>query len=361
VLALVLLSQAVLLAALLYRMWRQDRYADEMAITSPDGISKAGFINVGGIRQFIDIRGEHKSNPVLLIVTGGPGDTTVPLEAVFRPWEKYFTLVHWDQRGAGKTYSENGPEHQGPLNIEQYTKDGIEVASYVRWLLKKPKIVVLGASWGSLIGVRMIKERPDLFSAYVGTGQVIASGPQEDFTYNALLKKVRAANDSSAVETLTKVGPPPYKSADDVYAERRIAGRYAPEAEKGLFYKLAPVVLCAPNYTLEDIYSYQMSGGFAVKSLLKEIMAYDGRKLGADFQVPIFVFNGDHDGTTPMEVSKPWFDGIHAPQKEFVVLPGGGHVAMLTDPDHFLVELRQRVWPVAHAADMVIVPPEHEY
>jgi pimeloyl-ACP methyl ester carboxylesterase len=359
-LALFLASQAVLLAALLYRMWRQDQYASEMTITSPDGISRAGFVNIGGIRQFIDIRGEHRSNPVLLIVSGGPGNSMVPLETMYRPWEKYFTVVEWDQRGTGKTYSENGPERQAPLTIAQYTADGIQVADYARWMLRKPRIAVLGISWGSLIGVRMVKQRPDLFSAYVGTGQVVASAPQEAMAYDTLLKKARAANDTSAVETLTRIGSPPYRSLDAVFAERQIAVRYSNAAERGIFWTLVPIALCAPNYTLTDIYYSLVSSSFASKMLYKEISAYDARKLGPDFQVPMFVFNGNVDTITPMAVSKTWFDGIRAPHKEYVVLDGGGHLALLTMPDRFLAELRARVWPVAHAADMVIVPPEHD-
>jgi pimeloyl-ACP methyl ester carboxylesterase len=360
VLALVLLSQAVLLAALLYRMWRQDQYAREMAITSPDGISRAGFINVGGIRQFVDIRGEHRSNPVLLIVTGGPGGSMVPVETLYRSWEKDFTIVEWDQRGAGKTYSESGPEHQGRMTIDQYTQDGLQVAEYARWLLRKPKIVVLGHSWGSIVALRMVKTKPELFSAYVGTGQVVAWGPQETAAYEAVLQKARAAGDASAVKTLTDLGPPPYKSLDNVMTERSLSQRYDTDAERGIFWTLAPVALTAPNYTLSDIYSYEMSQGFSAKALLGEIMAYDARKLGTDFQVPMFVLNGDHDSITPMVLSKAWFDTLKAPQKEYVVLPGGGHDALLTEPGAFHDAMLNHVWPVAHAADMVIVPPEHD-
>lgn len=359
-LALVVLVVAVAALALLYREWRQDTIAPQMAITSPDGISKSGFIVVGGIKQFVDIRGEHKSNPVLLIVTGGPGGTLVPLERVFRPWEKDFTLVEWDQRGAGKTFSENGPEHQGPMTIAQFVQDGLQVAEYARWLLRKQKIVVLGVSWGSIVAVGMVKAHPEIFSAYVGSGQVVASGPQETYDYNAVLQKARAAGDTGAVTSLTKVGPPPYKSLDGILTERSLAQRYDTDAERGLFWTLAPVVLTAPNYTLSDVYAFQTSQGFAAKALIDEIMAYDARKLGTDFQVPMFILNGDHDAITPMARSKAWFDTLHAPRKDYVVLPGGGHDAMVTMPDAFHDALVKHVRPVATAVDNTIIPPSRD-
>ncbi len=175
-----------------------------------------------------------------------------------------------------------------------------------------------------------------------------------------MLAKALAAGDTSAVASLTKIGPPPYKSLDDTLVERSLSQRYDTDAERGIFWRLAPVVLTAPNYTLTDIYYFQTSNGFAAKALLPEIMAYDVRKLGMDFQVPVFILNGDKDAITPMPLSKAWFDTIRAPQKAYVVLPDGGHDAVATMPDMFLAALMKQVWPVAHASDMVIIGPERD-
>ena len=111
--------------------------------------------------------------------------------------------------------------------------------------------------------------------------------------------------------------------------------------------KMAPVLLFAPNYTLCDIYYAIGYGDFAADRMYNEIAHYDARNLGPDFQVPMFIFNGDHDAITPSELARPWLDTLRAPKKDFVSLPGGGHSALLTMGDEFLREMVARVRPVA--------------
>src|SRR4051794_204548 len=99
---------AALAIALLYRAWRQHENAQALATTSAHGIAEASFVKIGGIEQWITIRGENRENPVVLMLHGGPGGAMSNLSAIFRPWENDFTVVQWDQRGAGKTYARNG-------------------------------------------------------------------------------------------------------------------------------------------------------------------------------------------------------------------------------------------------------------
>ncbi|MGH7484231.1 MAG: alpha/beta fold hydrolase, partial [bacterium] len=135
------------------------------------GINEAVFVPIGGLDQWLSIRGENRRNPVLLVVHGGPADPQWPQAAKYRPWEKSFTVVQWDQRGAGHTFGRNG-EKTPDVNLERITRDGIEVAEYLCRTLGKKKIIVLGHSWGSLVAIQMVQRRPELFAAYVGTGQV---------------------------------------------------------------------------------------------------------------------------------------------------------------------------------------------
>ena len=161
-----------------YRAYRQNENAHVFAIRSPKGILEAMFIPIGGIEQFVLIRGEDRSNPVILFLHGGPGLATSPLYPWFISWEKHFTLVQWDQRGAGKTYGRYGKKTPD-LTVERMTQDGIEIAEYLRAHLQTNKIILLGHSWGSYLGLRIIARRPDLFSAYVGTGQTVNGGEGE--------------------------------------------------------------------------------------------------------------------------------------------------------------------------------------
>src|SRR5437899_2670471 len=132
-------------------------------------IQEARFVTLFGIEQWITIRGANRANPALLFVHGGPGDAQSSLQSTYAIYEKDFTIVQWDQRGAGRTYAKNPNSPPEPERVEQ---DGVELAQYLCNYLDKKKIVLLGHSWGTYLAIGMVQRRPELFAAYVGTGQV---------------------------------------------------------------------------------------------------------------------------------------------------------------------------------------------
>ena len=345
-LALLILIVVVALGFLGYRAWRQHVNAQALAITAPNGIDEKSFIRIGGIEQWVTIRGEDKNNPVILILHGGPGSALSTFVPVFRGWEKYFTVVQWDQRGAGRTFGRNG-EAEGPMTLDRLTRDGIAVAQYLCIHLHKKKIVLLGHSWGSELGVSMVKADPGLFYAYVGTGQVVAKEEKEEILYDRLMAKLKAANDLDGTAKLIALGRPPYKSEADLEKERSLQIPFETDAERSLFPHLALVMLFAPDTSFDDILNQLRGQSFAGETMYRELLGYDARRLGPHFDVPMFVFNGDRDLTTPADLAMTWFDGIDAPHKEFVLLKGGGHSAIMTMPDQFLRELNARVRPLA--------------
>ena len=141
---------------------------------------------------------------MILFVHGGPGDSMVPFAQLYRPWEKYFTVVQWDQRGAGKTFGRNGTD-EAPMTMDRMVRDGIEVAEYLRAHLHKDKVILLAHSFGTVLGIQMVKRRPDLFAAYVGTGQVVAKAEKERILYARLMKKLEAAHDAEGIARLKTV------------------------------------------------------------------------------------------------------------------------------------------------------------
>ena len=129
------------------------------------------FVAVGGIKQWITIRGQNRDNPVVLFLHGGPGTPTNLLDFPFaKAWTPTFTLVQWDQRGAGKTFGSGGTAATD-MTIARMAQDGIELTQFLREHLQKDKIIIVGHSWGTILGIHMVKARPDLFYAYVGAGQ----------------------------------------------------------------------------------------------------------------------------------------------------------------------------------------------
>ena len=154
--------------------------AAEAAIPAPacaspaQSIREQGYVPINGIEQWITITGARCGNPVILVIHGGPGNPLSPFaDAMFQGWEQHYTLVQWDQRGAGRTYSKNRPLDNDTLTLELMRDDGIAVANHVRQRLGQQKMILMGSSWGSILGVYMAKARPELFHAYVGTAQVV--------------------------------------------------------------------------------------------------------------------------------------------------------------------------------------------
>jgi pimeloyl-ACP methyl ester carboxylesterase len=176
------------------------RNAKDYAIATTSGINEAKYLKIGGIEQWVTIRGEDRANPAVLVLHGGPGDATNPWGyAGFRTWLNTYTVVQWDQRGAGKTLGRNGRASVDTVTIDRPVQDGVELADTLRTLLRKDKIILLGHSWGSVLGVLMAKRKPDLFQAFVGTGQVGKPAGAYDVAFDALVAKARALSDGRAL------------------------------------------------------------------------------------------------------------------------------------------------------------------
>ncbi|MFI4973914.1 MAG: alpha/beta fold hydrolase [Caulobacterales bacterium] len=350
-LGLVIVMIVAVVGALGYRAWRQHETAVALAIHTPNGVQEATYVRLGGIDQWVQIRGENRDNPVILFVHGGPGESEAPFSAVFRPWEKDFTVVMWDQRCAGKTFARNGKQSCVGMSIASVAQEGVALTEFLRNRLHKHKVIVVGISWGSMVGLRMAHDRPDLYSAYVGTGQVVSIAEKEAVNYASAMERVRAAHDDAGVRALQAVGPPPYQSASGLFVERNWSRRHDIPAERDLLWKFVPVGLVAPGWSLWDVYEYIQAAKYAEAATFDADASYDARALGTKFAEPVFIFNGALDRVTPASLAKSYFDQLEAPQKAFVALDNAGHDAALTEPDVFLRELVTRVRPIAVQAD----------
>src|SRR5215472_12607401 len=227
------------------------RNAHTYAITAPNGIDDAAYVEIGGIEQWITIRGEDRNNPVLLFLHGGPGDATNPWGyAGFRNWLKYFTVVQWDQRGAGRTFGRNGAAAASTITIERMVRDGVELAELMSKKLQKDKIVLVGHSWGSTLGVFMAKARPELFYAFVGTGQVVDPTRNYAVAHTALVERASREGNSRALQELNEVGPPPWRDGKGFAVQRRWSNLF--EGGDVFIASMVGFALTAPGYSLGD-------------------------------------------------------------------------------------------------------------
>jgi pimeloyl-ACP methyl ester carboxylesterase len=309
------------------------------------------FVRIGGIDQWITIKGDNRKNPVVLFLHGGPGDAMSPFaDAMYAGWEKRLTLVQWDQRGAGRTYGKSGPSIEPTMTIERMVDDGIEVAQYLAKHLNKKKIIIYGGSWGSILGIYMAHARPDLFYAYVGNGQMVNTRKNEFASYIRVLELARASGDQQAITALTTIGPPPwqnlykgwpvYRKLKFAYQAKRVT---APPANETLSPAYASPeeqaqYAAADDFSFEHFWGLKMSGPWELVDL---------PALGTDFSIPIFILQGQEDLTALPELAKVYFDSIKAPQKQFFLVPGTGHEPSATELDMTLKLLVDQVRPRA--------------
>ena len=341
---------APVVGGLTYRKVRQRRVAKALRIGTPNGIVEERFVRIGGIEQWIQIRGEDRDNPVLLIVHGGPGWPNATFTLPLRSWEKHFTVVQWDQRGVSKTLGRNGKAGSGELSFDRTVSDAIEVTEYLRNHLRKDKVILLAESMGTLAGVPLVKRRPDLFYAYVGTDQYVDMARNEALSYQMTLERVRAAGNTKAVAALEKIGADP--SRWDVRAWNVKMGwtfktdPVTPSLDRKL---LLPLTLSSPTYTLRDIYQLGVGFAFAKAQLFDQFMAYDAGQLGTRFEVPFFLFQGETDVVTLTTLAEEYFAEVETPTKGLALIKDAGHFAAFTQPEQFLTELLTRVRPLASA------------
>jgi pimeloyl-ACP methyl ester carboxylesterase len=309
-------------------------------------IDQTTFVPLGGLDQWISIRGEDRRNPVLLVVHGGPGEAQWPVAEKYRAWEHAFTVVLWDQRGAGHTYGRYGAKTPD-MTLDRIAGDGIELADYLRKALGKKKIVVLGHSWGSTVAVTMVERRPDLFAAYVGTGQVGSWKGAIKVKYDLALAKARAAGDAATARDLEAKGPPDPTNADKVFAFNDRVYRFWPPSDVAWIKSLradAPALRAAKPKDFKD---FEEGFGFSAAKVVPDQMAADLPATASRIGTAFFIIQGRDDLITPTADAVAYFNGVTAPYKKLVLIPDAGHFAFMTAPKAFLAALVADVRPVA--------------
>ncbi len=322
-------------------------YRTAMHIDPAVGIDEARFVRIGGVDEWVQIRGESRNNPVLLWLNGGPGFSTIPNTLLFHDWERAFTVVMWDQRGEGKTFDRSGASVAPTMTIAQMTKDGIAVAEYLRARLHKNRIVLLGHSWGSLLGVHMVQTWPDLFSVYVGTGQIVNLKKDSEAAYPLLLAHARAIANKNAVEELAAAGPPPYPAQGlKKWTWVKWANAFDPEPES---MHLTPALAWLLLRNLATQRGLPPGAVFSQEIMWEEILRDDLAKGPRDFGLPVVIIQGTDDRVALPALARDYFERIRAPSRQFVTIQGGGHSAIFSSRKAFLGILLAKVRPLASA------------
>ncbi len=325
---------------------------DLQRITTPNGIQEQYATPIGGLKQWLTIRGEDRANPVILFVHGGPASPVTPSLWQFqRPLEEYFTVVDWDQRGAGKTYAEASPDAIAPtLTIERYVDDAIEVAEHLRTHLGQRKVILMAHSWGTIVAMQAALKRPDLFHAYVGIGQIINQVENEKISFDYGLAQAKAHGNAKAVAELEAIAP--YPGNTPITRERIITARTWPQYYGGLTayrddskYYFGAARL-SPDYTDADRCNIDKGSVLSLGPLLPQMLKVNFNPI-TRFPIPVVMFMGRHDYTTPTAPTERWLNTVQAPYKQGVWFEHSAHMVPWEEPGKTLLSLVQIVRPLA--------------
>ncbi len=176
-------------------------------------IARLAPLTLGGVEQWVLVRGQLAS-PILLKIHGGPGQAEIPTIDSNAPLEQHFLVIEWDQRGAGKSAS--AVEPRSAMTLDQIVADTIELTERLIDEFGPRKVIVLGHSWGSLVGVLAVHRRPDLYAAFVSTGQITTFADSQQVAYEFVVGEAKRRGHTSAIQALERIESPPYANVDDL-------------------------------------------------------------------------------------------------------------------------------------------------
>lgn len=326
----------VLVLALLVRPASTEPILDADGSALEGSIAELVTVPIGGHEQGLMLRGHDVDAPVLLFLEGGPGGTAVgAMRYGGEGLEEDFVVATWDQRGTGR--SAGALEPAGTLTVAQSVADTIEVVEYLCDRFDESGVYVVGSSWGTTLGVLAVQARPDLFHAYVGTGQMVSQAETDQLMYAESLDDAVSTGADGFADQLRRLGPPPY---DDVLSYPIALSSnprwtdFTPGADND-WRSAYPVSLFVAEYTFtEQIRSVAaLMETFGV--LYPQLQGIDFRRDVPTLGVPTFVVLGEHEASGRAVLAQEWFVGLDAPAKELVVWDHSGHTPHLDEPGRF--------------------------
>jgi pimeloyl-ACP methyl ester carboxylesterase len=307
-------------------------------------IAEASFRPIGGIDQWVMLRGERAGNPPLIMLHGGPGLSETGLFRRFNsPLEKDFTVVYWDQRGAGKSFSPAIP--RSSMTVERFVTDLDELVDAVREELGREKVAIFGHSWGSALGAIYAARFPEKVAAYAGSGQVGDWAASESASYAFALAEARRLGRRGIEKKLLAIGPPPH-SAASLWTQRtclsRLEGRMRPKA----LWKLARAVLSDRDSSVFRMPGAMRGFRWSLEVMWDEVVRINLIELAPELRMPVFFLLGRNDHWVPPETSVAYFDRLSAPSKELVWFERSGHEPFMDEPADFNAAMTGLVRPV---------------
>ena len=307
-------------------------------------------VTLGGAPQHIRIRGTDEHNPLLLFLHGGPGVSD-------RHWVLKYqssladvcTMVCWDQRGSGKSYSKK--QAQEKMSIDLVVEDAKELIDHLCERFNQDRLFIVGHSWGSVLGVLLSQRYPERIAAYVGMGQLVDLEENEDLAYKFVWDEANRLGDKKALKDLTRIGKPvngSYGSLDNLITQRNYMTKYGGGAynqKENIWKSVIIPVLVSPEYTLFDLLRYARGSFYCLEQLWDEIIEkVRFKETVRELAVPVYITQGIHDQNTPSSIAQKWFDELKAPSKEWISFEESAHSPIKEEPELWGRTIRERLF-----------------
>jgi len=319
----------------------------------PDGeilsgsIAEIDYRRFGGVDQWVMIRGQSVANPPLILLHGGPGMTEMRLFRHFNaPLESSFTVVNWDQRGAGKSFDRKIPKSS--MTVEQLILDLDELVDTVRERLSQDKVAIYGHSWGSALGVLYAARFPEKVAAYVGSGQIGDWAASEALSYAFVLAEAQRLHDRKTLKKLRAIGPPPH-TAKSLWTQRTCLQHLEGKLDARALWNVGRILFGRPESSIFDLPDLMRGFRFSLEAMWAEVSNLNLLKAVPALQMPVFFFLGRHDHWVAPETSVAFFDVLTAPSKSILWFEESGHEPFVDEPAKFNASMAELVRPVITA------------
>lgn len=350
VLKIILVLLIILIGAALLKetaSGRTDPIKDASGNIIPESIAALEKVELGDMEQWILIRGDDKNNPVLLWLHGGPGAAQMPIARHFNgALESEFIVVHWDQRGAGKS---NPPDfNEETMTVERFIADTHELTLYLKERFDKDKIFLMGHSWGSQLGIQAAYSFSENYYAYIGVSQYVEPAQAQDLAYAWLREQIMQSGNQKDLDRLEELGLPRYRKHDDYVTFARLIDSYGGNMDVGMD-RLALIALQSPEYRLRDYYAWLQGSMRGSGPMWEESQAQNIFDVVPHLSIPVYFFSGRKDRNTPLELVEEYFDFLYAlAGKEIIVFENSAHTPFMAEPEKFnrdLIRIKNEALP----------------
>ena len=349
-LIIVLFILSILTLLLINSPGKLEPFEDENGNILKDSISEKIFVDIGGVKQGMFIRGRNIKNPVLLFVHGGPCFPTYFLVDKYKPGlEDNFTVCYWEERGGGLSY--NSDISAESMNMEQLISDTIDVSNYLRNRFKQEKIYMMAHSGGTSMAIQAAARKPELYKAYVSIAQITNQAESEKLAYSYMLKRYQSEGNTALVKKL-KEYPVMDEAAALTFFKSLLRDKAMHELGIGTMRSmtkidkdiLIPSMLCKAYTLKEKINLWVSKFSFLKKTvIIDEFFTTDITKVVTRLEIPVYFFSGAYDYTVNYELSKAYLHKLDAPIKGFYTFAESAHSPVFEEPDKMMEIMRNDV------------------